>query len=303
MNKAFAFIFVLGALVGPPVFFGCASSQGQNYQLPAGVTVGDISGPGHDRLSQALKKRGAGLGSMTLSGTLSAQSKVSVEREVVPQEKISGPTYTDYKPDPFTGRVWQVEEHSSTTELDAYDLQRLTGELIFDWRLTSKTGEQVDQGRATIDVDQIRGGYLASKGLAPAIGSAAPEASGLENIMADELIRQLTLDLGRDPGSSELETGSDSLSRKAKNLADAGQWRDAQALWLELLSQNPNYAPALYNLGLYWERQGDPEEAWRYYRAAFLSEGSDRHRQALSRLTKTLSQAGRLPKRGSAPTK
>ena len=282
---------------------GCAGSGGA-YKLPAGVTVGDISGPGQDQLSRALKKRGGGgSAKMILSGQVSLSRQETGERETVPREVAAGPPQAAYQPDPFTGRVWLVEETPMATELDSYDFKRLTGDLIFDWRLTSKTGGQVDSGRVVLNIDRTRGGYLAAQGLAPPLSGSKTKGDDLESRLAGELVRLLTLDLGRYPSASELETGDDSLSRKAKSLASAGNWQEAQALWLELLDQNPRYSPALYNLGLYWERRQDPEEAWRYYRAAFLSDGSDSHRAALTRLTETLSRAGRLPKRGSAPTK
>lgn len=283
---------------------GCAGGSGGAYKLPAGVIVGDISGPGQEQLSRALKKRGGGgSAKMILSGNVSLSRQTTGERETVPQQVPAGPPQAAYQPDPFTARIWLVEEPPMATELDTYDLQRLTGDMIFDWRLTSKTGGQVDSGQVVLNIDRTRGGYLAAQGLAPPLAGSTVNSDDIENRLADELVRLLTLDLGRYPGASELESGSDSLSRKAKSLASAGDWQEARSLWMELLGLNPQYSPALYNLGLYWERQQDPEEAWRYYRAAFLSDGSDRHRDALTRLTETLNRAGRLPKRGSAPTK
>jgi tetratricopeptide (TPR) repeat protein len=63
------------------------------------------------------------------------------------------------------------------------------------------------------------------------------------------------------------------------------------------LDQNPDYSPPLYNLGLYWELRKNPEEAWRYYRRAFRADASPLHREALTRLTDTLTKAGRAPGR------
>ena len=304
MNRAVAVWLGLLICVSALNLAGCAGNSARAYKLPAGVAVGDISGPGRDQLSRALKKRGGGgSAQMILSGRVSLSSQVAGERETVPQEVAAGPPYPAYQPDPFTARVWPVEETPMATQLDTYDLQRLTGDMIFDWRLASKTGGQVDSGRVVMNIDRTRGGYLATQGLTPPLTGSRAKNDDIENRLADELVRLLTLDLGRRPGASELESGGDSLSRKAKSLASSGDWNGARNLWLELLGQNPKYAPALYNLGLYWERQNDPEEAWRYYRAAFLSDGSDLHRESLTRLTETLSRAGRLPKRGSTPTK
>ena len=303
MNRAGTVLLGLLIWAAASGLAGCASSSVRAYKLPAGVAVGDISGPGHEQLSRALKKRGGGSGQMTLSGQVSLSRQSAGEYETVPQEVSAGKPYTAYKPDPFTGRVWQVKETPTAIELDSYDFQRITGDMVFDWRLTSKAGSLVDSGRVVMNIDRTRGGYLATKGLTPPLTGSRAKSDDIENRLADELVRLLALDLGRYPGSSELEVGDDSLSRKAKRLAASGDWDEARKLWRDLLSQNRQYAPALYNMGLYWERRKDPEEAWRYYRAAFISDGSDRHRQALTRLTETLSRAGRLPKRGSEPTK
>lgn len=304
MNRAISVLLGLLVCASAAGLAGCAGGSAGTHRLPTGVAVGDISGPGHEQLGRALKKRGGGgQAQMILSGRVSLSRQLTDERETVPLEVPAGPPYSAYEPDPFTSRVWQVERTPMATELTDFDLQRLTGDMIFDWRLDSKTGGLVDSGRVVLDIDRTKGGFLATQGLTPPLNGSRSKGSELEKRLADELVRLLTLDLGRFPGASALASGDDPLSSKAKRLAASGDWDGARKLWLELLSQNPRYAPALYNLGLYWERQKDPEEAWRYYRAAFLSDGNQHHRQALTRLTETLKRAGRLPQRGSAPTK
>ncbi|MDR2945236.1 MAG: tetratricopeptide repeat protein [Candidatus Adiutrix sp.] len=304
MNKAAVFVILLLAVLLPT---GCAGTSNTAGKLPAGVTLGELRGPGQEQLRQALKKRlGGGPQQMILSGEISLAQTRSSERETVPQTVAAGPPYIVYKADPFTRRVWPVEERPMAVAFNNYDFQRQSGQVVLDWRLADKNGLLADSGRLATDIDRTRGGYLARRGLAPSLNGPASDAAlqnRLAERLAEDLARLLALDLGRNPGALELEGGDDALSREAKSLASSGEWDEARSRWLELLRQNPQYAPALYNLGLYWEQRQDPEEAWRYYRAAFLSEGSPRHRRALTRLTETLRRADRLPQRGSSPTK
>ncbi len=271
------------------------------YRLPEGLQVGDIDGPGREAVIRALKKHTrSGSERSVLSGRVSLNQREAAERETVALKKPSGPPYLTYKPDPFTTRLWKVEETPETLALESFDLERFTGTMVFDWRLAAaQGGAALDQGRIEVDVDRIRGGYLASQGAAPPLRGGRSEGSKLEARLAEEVVRLLTLDLGRGVSAAELESGDDSWSRRARALAGNGDWEGARKLWLEVLELNPEYGPALYNLGLYHERRKEPEEAWRYYRSAFLSEASDRHRAALTRLTETLAQAGRLPKRNA----
>lgn len=270
-----------------------------NYRLPAGIKVGGISGPGCEELVRVLKSRTGGGGQQgVLSGQVSLVSRMAPERETVALKEPAGEPYEIYKPDDFTTRLWRVEERPMADTTQIFDLERQTGTMVFDWRVTSPEGRLMDQGRVTLDINRSRGGYLASVGVTPPLGGGSRgQAAKFERYLAEELARLLTLDLGWAVSTSNLESGNDKWSREARSLASRGDWEGARRLWLELLDMNSEYGPALYNLGLYYERQKNPEEAWGWYRKAFLSEGSDLHRAALTRLTESLSRSGRLPKR------
>lgn len=272
-----------------------------NHRLPGGIKVGDISGPGCEELTRALKKKSGGGGRQgDLSGHVSLVSRMNPEREIVPLEEPAGEPYEIYKPDDFTTRLWRVEETPMAERLHNFNMERQTGAMIFDWRVTSPEGRLLDQGRVTLDIDRSRGGYLASVGVTPPLGGGnRGDIAKFERYLAEEIVRLLTLDLGWAVTAANLESGDDKWSREARGLASRGDWEGARRLWLELLDMNSKYGPALYNLGLYYERQKNPEKAWSYYRQAFLSEGSDLHRAALTRLTESLSRAGRLPKRNA----
>ncbi|MDR1044283.1 MAG: hypothetical protein LBP33_04080 [Candidatus Adiutrix sp.] len=275
---------------------GPARAADGDCRLPPGIGLGSLTGPGSEQLSRLLARRtGGGAGGGLLSGQISLVSRAHGEREAVPLEVKEGRPYPVYRPDPFTGRLWLTEERAGTVDLQSYDLERFTGALVFDWRLLAPGGELLKSGRIALDIDRTRGGYLAEKGLTAPLGSEKQGRRAFKTRLADELVHQLTLDLGRFAPARELENGGHALDRQARRLAMAGDWDGARDLWLELLELNPKYAPALFNLGLYSERQRRPEDAWRYYRAAFLSVGSPKHREALSRLTEALGLAGRLP--------
>lgn len=272
-----------------------------DLRLPKGLKVGTISGPGGEALTRALSKKAWGGGRTgILSGQVSMVRQVASERETVIVEKQIGEVYEIYKPDPFTTRLWRVTETPMGESLETFDLERETGAMVFDWRVNAVDGRLMDQGRVSLDLSRSRGGYLAKVGAAPSLNSGRRSATArFEQYLAAELARQLTLDLGRPVTASDLENADDQWSRKARALVSSGDWEGARKLWLELLDLNSEYGPALYNLGLYYERQKNPEEAWRWYRKVFLSEKSDLHRAALTRLTDSLSRAGRLPQRNA----
>ena len=269
------------------------------FQLPRGVKIGEISGPGQDQLSRALKKRTRkGSTDLILSGQVQLQQGSRLGREQVPLPKPSGEPYDDYLPDPFTGRVWRQEVQPTVTTLDSFDFERYLGIMTLDWTLAaSGSGQVVDQGRVVLDINRTRGGYLAQEGMVPGMSSGGGSDKQFEARLADDLVRLLALDLGREATASELESGKDEWSRRARSLAASGDWDGAKKEWETLLGMNPKYGPALYNLGIYYERGRNPEKALDYYRSAFISDGSVLHRTALTRLTETLRRAGRLPDR------
>lgn len=274
---------------------GCGGSV---YKLPSGIKVGNISGPGAEIVTRALTNRvQSGITNSILSGQVSLSRQVDTENEIVPLKVAVGRPYFSYQPDPFTRRLWIEPITPITTQLTSFKFERLTGIIIFNWRLISPDEQDIDKGQIILDINRIKGGFLAKAGAAPPLNDPRVFGPAFENRLADELVSCLALNLSRTPSASELESGRDKLSREAKILALAGDWEGAKKIWFELLSQNPQYAVANYNLGLYWERQKNPEEAWRSYRMAFINKSNVSHRAALSRLTEALARAGRLPKR------
>lgn len=279
------------------VFYGCAARQAaQVPKLPAGVKLGSITGQGSEEVIRALRNYTAiGGNTGVLSGRVSISRGVHSEKETVPRLVPSGEPYPTWAADPFTRKLWPVEKADTALEMESYRLQRFTGILTFDWILSHKVGGE-QSGRVELDIDRTRGGFLASLGAAPPMTQDASREA-MEKMLADELVHILVLDIGRSPNSRDLEYGDDPQSREAKNLAGSGRWDKARDVWLDLLRQNPQYSPALYNLGLYHEYKKEPEAAWEYYRRAFLSSANDMHRAALTRLTESLRSSGRLPTR------
>lgn len=261
--------------------------------LPRDLATGQISGPLADELSQALKSR-ARSGEKYLNGQVSFREAVSNEQETVPVKLAAGEPQTVYRADPFTQRLWQVKEAPTQTELQNFTFQRVQGEMLFDWQITDKNGAKIDSGRSAVDLNRTFGGFLAARKVAPAVENPEKLAEEARRLLAEEMTQALALDLGREPLSSEIETAPDAWSRLAASLAASGDWEGARAQWEEALDLNPNFAPALYNLGLYCERQQNPEEALLYYQKAFVANGSPLHRAALTRLTESLMRAGRL---------
>lgn len=288
--RIFLGLILMAALTCPPL------AEADRISFPPGLVVGTITGPSGEQLTRALRKyESGGPPRATLGGKLGWSQSVVTERETVPVDQPSGQAYELYKPDPFTAKLWLTEETPTKSGLESYELQRFTGSVVFDWQLEGVEKEQ--KGQATIEVDQIYGGYLAKKGLALSLSQARAGKDELKKRLVKELVLLLLLDLGRHPAAGEIENGSDPLSHQARKLAVSGNWEGARKLWLELLNQNPSYGPPLFNLGLYYELHQQPREAWRYYRAAFSSKATDKRRATLARLTKTLSQAKRLPTR------
>ncbi|KXS55996.1 MAG: hypothetical protein AMR96_05105 [Candidatus Adiutrix intracellularis] len=232
---------------------GCG---GYVYKLPSGIKVGSISGSGTEIVTRALTSRvQGGITNSILSGQISLNRQVDSENEIVPLKVAASQSYFSYQPDPFTRRLWIESTTPSTTQLTSFKFERLTGNIIFNWRLISPDEQDINKGQIILDINCTKGGFLAAAGAAPPLNDSRVFGAVLENRLADELVSYLALNLGRTPSALELESGRDKLSRKAKILASAGDWEGAKKLWLELLIQNPKYAVANYNLGLYWERQ------------------------------------------------
>ncbi len=265
----------------------CASQGPAASRAPMlhNIAIGQIQGPGAEELTRALKAQASGAAQATLGGTISFREAVSEERETVPVTVAAGKPESVYKPDPFTKRVWLTEETPTATEFQTFDLQRVAGEMLFNWQITGKDGRVIDSGVSKADLNRTFGGFMAAQKVAPGPQNSDRLLSEARRALAEEMTRLLALSLGRQPSPDEIETAPDDWSRRAKNAASRGDWEEAKNIWLEALDLNPNFAPAHYNLGLYYERAGEPERALSSYQRAFVADGSPRHRAALTRIT------------------
>ncbi|MDR1921076.1 MAG: hypothetical protein LBS31_04945 [Candidatus Adiutrix sp.] len=265
------------------------------------ITVGLISGAGGEALAQALRRGAKNRdGERVLSGEVTMANETEKDVETVPVVVEKGRAKEVYRADPFTNRLWRVKERTTETEFESHDLERVYSRMIFDWRLTPGDGNGPDSGRITLELGRVYGGFLAANKQAPPLKNQNEAlTAAMEKELAGVMAHLVVLNLGRHIDAAELEAASDPQSGQARRLAAAGRWDEAKEIWLNLLKLNPKYGPALYNLGLYWEKNLDPQTAWRFYREAFLNDGSPRHRAALTRLTELMDLSG-LPRRESS---
>jgi tetratricopeptide (TPR) repeat protein len=233
--------------------------------------AGGFSGPAGEELSKALAAKERG-GRKSL--------------------KLEGHTFLSYQTGSARENV--APDEGAYTAAQAYQSDTVSSTLTARWTLTDMgTGRIVKSGETADTLRRAAGGFLASQGAAK---EAVPTETEARGILAQALADQIIEEVGPAWDSSAIERADDERSRKAQQLAMAGRWDEAADLWRELTSLNPAYASAHYNLGLYYERSGQLEEAWASYRRAFLSKGDPHHREALARLTDSLDRLGRRPR-------
>jgi tetratricopeptide (TPR) repeat protein len=90
----------------------------------------------------------------------------------------------------------------------------------------------------------------------------------------------LVLDRGTGPAGETI------IIRGTQRAAE-GRWDEAEALWREVLAQNPDHPAALFNLGVALERRGgrdNLEQAQKNYARANLISNQPRYREALTRV-------------------
>jgi tetratricopeptide (TPR) repeat protein len=123
--------------------------------------------------------------------------------------------------------------------------------------------------------------------------------------LLSELVKLAAQDLVELTGPNFTENflapGDDPRSRKARSFVTQGEWNQAATIWEELLTLNPEYDTALFNLGIYHEGRGELEAALEYFRKAFRSNQNFRNRWAVSRVTDVLRHQGNLPKSSGGP--
>lgn len=295
MPKFFTLKIILLCLALPSfILGGCAARHAARPpQLPADLSLGQITGPGAEEIVKILRRHlNSQKGGRVLSGRLSFQDSFNEEREKVAQKVAVGEPREAWLADPFTKKYWLEEETDYEERENEYKLQRSTGVLIFDWSVGPAGGAPSRSGRIELDTDATGGGFLGSIGAAPKAGGR-PSGRKLAEVLGEDLVALLALELGRQLKASDLDWTSDAQSRQAHKLAGEGCWDEARDIWLQLLELNPEYGPALYNLALYYEYKGQPQEALAYYQRAFLSDSSPRNRAALTRLTKAVANQDR----------
>ncbi|MDR2339159.1 MAG: HrpB1 family type III secretion system apparatus protein, partial [Deltaproteobacteria bacterium] len=244
---------------------------------------------GHSPFFQSAK------GAPLLTGDASFVLNVEGDNEtVVSEEKVREMLL--WEEDKLTGQVYQVMAQETKEVASDYPFQRTEGTLTVDWRLSDpESGGLLGQGTLSYRGERAHGGYLANRG---GNGKALdPQAVGkdLLNELAGKAAAELIEMSGPLFTLSDLAPATDPMGQEAGKLVAKGDWQGAARLWSELLTQNPGYAPALYNLGLFNEQQGDLVLAWEHYRRAFLVDQGPRYRAALTRVTDVLRHQNQLP--------
>jgi len=280
---------------------GCVTPQKQTY-LPPEIEVGQFEGPGGKILAQTLSSRKSPTPRQGRQIILSGQTIFRFQTEEN-TEKISlteeGPLKLTTEKDPLTGKEFKVEKPEITEIKTSFDYTSILAQMDLEWTLSSASDNQKINSNHTSEViNKSFGGYLAQKNLAPKTPLSESEAI---KILAMALADQIILEIGPAFNALSLSPASDAISKEARLLVEKNLWSEAALLWQKLLAQNPEYSPALYNMGLYQERSGRPDEAWNYYRLAYLSKNSNLHREAITRLTDLLNRLGRPPRLGQKP--
>ena len=117
---------------------------------------------------------------------------------------------------------------------------------------------------------------------------ACRAASALgQEMLPQSYVESVTLDIGLGDGPAE----------QGAWLADEGNWEGAARIWSSIPQGHPEYAPALYNLGLYWEAKGTPADflqARELYAQARAVIDQPLYQEALIRIDQRLEEARQL---------
>ncbi|MDR1872533.1 MAG: DUF6340 family protein [Deltaproteobacteria bacterium] len=271
-HKTTVFLAWLGLLA----IFGCSPKPVWHSLLPPAIEVGEFTGPGGEALTTELKRRES---PRPFSG-----------RTLV----LAGSTQFDYQTAQSQETVITVTKKSNgqkTTE--TIPLTMAEAHLRAIWTLTAPGAARPTRtGRTEENFRRSYGGYLAQEGVADPTPEG-PEKT--QDNLARSLAALIVAELGPDHTPYNLARSADPRSVEATKLVNADDWDGAARKWEEILQENPNFAPALYNLALYHERSGRLDEAWKYYRLAYRSYDDIRNREALSRATDIMFRLGRPP--------
>ncbi|MDR2405813.1 MAG: hypothetical protein LBE27_05525 [Deltaproteobacteria bacterium] len=281
---------------------GCGHATNGNVR--ARILLGEFSGEVGPRLYKELETHrpfhNGDKNAPRLSGVAEFQLSLRPDKETVVSEEKGGEEKLLWEEDKLTGQVYLVQTDGTREVASNYDFQRASGTLSVKWRLTDpKNGVVQDEGTLTYEGERSYGNYINNRG-------RGKKSWNIDKVRADlisELVRQAADELIEMSGplftAMDLDSATDDLSQKARTLVSKGDWEGASLIWNDLLIQNPNFVPALYNLGLFNEKQGALISAWEYYRQAFLVDQSPKYRQALTRITAVLRHQNQLPKAGN----
>ncbi|MDR1486741.1 MAG: DUF6340 family protein [Deltaproteobacteria bacterium] len=285
----FSLLACIVCLALASALLGC-SAKAPKRRLPQGLQIGTITGEGGDLLSSELKRLDYSAGKKPAGGLkiLSGETSFSL-KSIDGLEKVASSGASI----PATERPNEPSSAQSDSDARLYPFTMTEAVFELNWTIHDEnSGLAVAAGTTKDTLKLSTGGYLAGQGKAPHQPPTEEQAlKQLAPALADQLIQEL----GPSFSSSALLAGDDEISKKAAALAAGGNWDEAGLLWEELVELNPEYYVALYNLGLHHERKGELEEAYSYYRLAFLSDSSDLTRQALTRLTDSLNRLDRTP--------
>jgi tetratricopeptide (TPR) repeat protein len=279
-----------------------ACSNKVTKRVIADFSIGTFSGTGGESLNRELRN----LKSHTLrknqypvlSGVADFKIKVSDAKETVITTEDGAENLYWHK-DPLTGETWMIKARVKKEVPKDFDFVNLSGELTVSWTLKDpKSGKTLQQGTDTIHHSKSLGGYLKNQKLLKEDYLTEAEENLLEALTRSAAL-SLVETLGPGFTDYDLARANDPFSTNAKTLVFYDHWDEASVIWKELLTLNPSYHPALFNLGLYYEQQGDLISAWTYFRQAFIQNQSIQYRDALTRLTSVLRQKGLLPRRSS----
>jgi hypothetical protein len=261
--------------------------------------VGEFTGSAGPALTRAAARLAApgAPGSAVLTGAAEYRFDGSPGRETVIIRE-DGEERTYWEEDPLTGETWLVTARVPSPVPRDIGFKRARGTLTVDWALRDGSGEALRSGRDVFSVSRAVGGYVDR--VASADSPAPPDDERLRAEILDELAEMAAADLTLLAGprftEGDLAPVPDQEGRRARALAVSGDWEGAADIWRGLLSLNPAYDPALYNLGLYNEIRGDIPEAWRHFRLAFQRRQLPLYRAALTRASRLLRRTGSLPR-------
>jgi tetratricopeptide (TPR) repeat protein len=299
---------ILTVLLALPALLPLSCHRDPGRKIVGDFSPGAFEGTGAEALTAELRLLKPALlrkdSLPVLSGEADFEFRIEDGKETVITLEEGGEAL-HWREDPLTGTVWTVKARVKKEVPRAFDFKSATGTLRVAWVLSDpESGRALENGTLTLADTRGLGGYLGetgSPGRRAQPGSPKPpDGTEIRETLLLDLANAAALTLadilGPRFGERDLALGKDPRSRTAKVLVAKGDWDGAARIWNELATLNPGYHPALYNLGLHFERRGDLVSAWRCFRSAFVVDQNARYRESLSRVATVLMRQNRLPK-------